>query len=91
MSKVRDKAKGIREGLEDGENNTDGVKEQKSKSIYTDKSKDIKEEKKKRSFMLPVGDIEKIYLLKGKNPDKTLSEIVSEAIKEYYKLKTEEA
>ena len=80
--KVKDKAKGILDGLEDAENGNE--KEEKSKRVKEEKSKSSKVEKKKRSFMLTSGQIEKIYLLKAKNNDMTLSEIVGQAIEEFY-------
>lgn len=85
-NKVKNKAagiKGIMDGLEDNE------KENKnSKRVKEDKSKRVKEEKKKRSFMLTNNQIEKIYLLKAKNNNMTLSEIVGQAVEEFYKSKS---
>ena len=43
-----------------------------------------KAKKKKRSFMLENSQIEKLYLLKARNNDMTLSEIVGNAIDDYY-------
>ena len=70
-NKVKGKAegiKGIMDGLEDNK----------------EESKSSKEEKIKRSFTLTESQVEKIYLLKAKNNSMTLSEIVGNAIEEYY-------
>ena len=93
--KVKNKAegiKGIMDGLEDNEEDNKknkGSKEEKSKRVKEEKSKSSKEEKKKRSFMLTNSQIEKIYLLKAKNSNMTLSEIVGQAVEEFYKSKSE--
>jgi len=90
-NKVKDKAegiKGIMDGLEDNEKSKSS-KEDKNKRVKEDKSKSSKEEKKKRSFMLTNSQIEKIYLLKAKNNNMTLSEIVGQAVEEFYKSKSE--
>jgi hypothetical protein len=93
--KVKNKAegiKGIMDGLEDSEKEVEkskGSKEDKSKRVKEDKNKSSKEEKKKRSFMLTNSQIEKIYLLKAKNSNMTLSEIVGQAIEEFYESESE--
>ncbi|MFW6026490.1 MAG: hypothetical protein ACOCRX_09115 [Candidatus Woesearchaeota archaeon] len=91
-NKVKDKAegiKGIMDGLEDNENEkSKSSKEEKNKRVKEEKSKSSKVEKKKRSFMLTSKQIEKIYLLKAKNNDMTLSEIVGQAIEEFYESKS---
>jgi hypothetical protein len=79
--KVKDKAKGILDGLSE---DAESEKEEKSKRVKEQKSKSSKEEKKKRSFMLENSQIEKLYLLKARNNDMTLSEIVGNAIDDYY-------
>jgi|Wag4MinimDraft_13_1082653.scaffolds.fasta_scaffold06223_2 hypothetical protein len=84
-NKVKNKAEGIKgiiDGLEDTENESE--KEEKSKRAKEQKNKSSKEEKKKRSFMLENSQIEKLYLLKARNNDMTLSEIVGNAIDDYY-------
>ena len=80
-----DKAKGIIDGLEDSEKNSDKVNEEKSKRADTEKNNSLKDEKKKRSFMLTESQVEKLYMLKAKNSDRTLSAMVGEVIEEYYK------
>lgn len=90
--KFGSKAKGIMEGLEEENEEKQEVKEEKKEESKEEKNKRVKEEKnkevkaprKKRSFTLTPGQVEKIYLLKAKNNDMTLSEIVGEAIEEYY-------
>ena len=76
-NKVKNKAGDIK-GIIDGLNNNDEESEG---------NKSSKEEKKKRSFMLTNNQIEKIYLLKAKNNSMTLSEIVGQAIEEFYESK----
>lgn len=91
-NKVKDKAegiKGIMDGLENNDKESKGSKEEKSKRVKKEKSKSSKEEKKKRSFMLTNSQIKKIYLLKAKNSNMTLSEIVGQAVEEFYKSKSE--
>ena len=77
---------GILEGLSTLENpsDTENKEEQKKKGVKGEKKKNIKEQKSKRSFMLTASQIEKIYLLKAKNPDKDLSVIVGNAIDLYF-------
>ena len=77
---------GILEGLNTLDNpaDTENKEEQKNKRVEEEKKKDIKEQKSKRSFMLTASQIEKIYLLKAKNPDKDLSVIVGNAIDLYF-------
>jgi hypothetical protein len=78
--KVKKKAKGILDGMnEDAES-----EEEKSKRVKEEKSKSSEVEKMKRSFMLTSKQVEKIYLLKAKNSEMTLSEIVGRAIDSYY-------
>ena len=79
-NKVDDKAYNIKGALEGLEDNDEEVKEGKNKNS--------KEEKKKRSFTLTSSQVEKIYLLKAKNSDMTLSEIVGQAIDEFYESKS---
>jgi hypothetical protein len=82
--------KGIMDGLEDVEENKNKrSKEEKSKRVKEEENKNFKEEKKKRSFMLTNSQIEKIYLLKAKNNNMTLSEIVGQALEEFYESKSE--
>ncbi|PTX14809.1 hypothetical protein SAMN04488598_1559 [Halanaerobium congolense] len=94
-NKVKDKAgkiKGILDGLNNNDEESEGnksSKEEKSKRIKEDKNKSSKEGKKKRSFMLKNSQIEKIYLLKAKNSDMTMSEIVGQAIDEFYESESE--
>lgn len=83
--KIKNKAQGIMDGLESMEEENKGVKEEKSKGINDKKSKRVNKEKNKRSFMLTKDEIEKIYLMKSKFQDKTLSEIVGEAVNLLYK------
>ena len=78
---VKEKAKGILKRMEDDDENE---KEEKSKRVKEQKNKSSKVEKKKRSFMLENRQIEKLYLLKARNNDMTLSEIVGNAIDDYY-------
>lgn len=80
-NKVDDRANNIKGALEGLENNDEEVKE--------DKNKKSKEEKKKRSFTLTSSQVEKIYLLKAKNSDMTMSEIVGQAIDEFYESESE--
>jgi len=80
-NKVDDRANNIKGALEGLENNDEEVKE--------DKNKKFKEEKKKRSFALTSSQVEKIYLLKAKNSDMTMSEIVGQAIDEFYESESE--
>jgi hypothetical protein len=80
-NKVDDRANNIKGALEGLENNDEEVKE--------DKNKKFKEEKKKRSFTLTSSQVEKIYLLKAKNSDMTMSEIVGQAIDEFYESESE--
>jgi hypothetical protein len=80
---VKEKAKGIWDGLKESDEN-ESKKEEKSKGIKEQKNKSSKVEKKKRSFMLENSQIEKLYLLKARNNDMTLSEIVGNAIDDYY-------
>jgi len=94
-NKIKNKAGDIK-GIIDGFNNNDeesegnkSSKEEKSKGIKEDKNKSSKEGKKKRSFMLKNSQIEKIYLLKAKNSDMTMSEIVGQAIDEFYESESE--
>lgn len=77
---------GILEGLNTLENPTEieNKEEQKSKGIKEEKNIGVKEQKSKRSFMLTDSQIEKIYLLKSKNPNKDLSTIVGDAIELYF-------
>jgi hypothetical protein len=89
-NKVKDKAegiKGIMDGLEDNDDQNKNSKEEKSKRVKEEKNKNSKEEKKKRSFMLTNSQIKKIYLLKATNNNMTLSEIVGQAIEEFYESK----
>ncbi|WP_129596254.1 hypothetical protein [Anaerophilus nitritogenes] len=72
MSKLKNVSTGILNGLEE------------MNSVQEEKSKGVKEEKSKRSFMLTESQIEKIYLLKAKYKEKDLSTFVGEAIEEYY-------
>lgn len=75
------------------ENNKD-IKEDKSKGVKEENGKSLKEEeelnkkakveKSKRSFMLEETTIQNLYELKLKWVKKDLSEIVAEAINEYY-------
>jgi len=74
--KISKKAKGIMDGLMDDEDNSKKVKEEKKESS--------KEEKMKRSFTLTSEQVEKLYMLKAKNSEMTLSAIVGEAIESYY-------
>ena len=76
---ITNKAKGIMDGLE----NMDDEKE--NKGVNKEKSKRVNKEKKKRSFMLTEDEIEKIYIMKAKSQDKTLSQIVGNAIDLLYK------
>lgn len=75
--------KGIMAGLEEMESN--GVIEQKNISVKVKKSKGIKEQKIKRSFMLTEEEIDMVYMLKMKFKKEDYSEIVGKAIREYYK------
>lgn len=77
---------GILAGLSTLENpaDTENKEEQKKKRVEEEKKKNIKEQKSKRSFILTASQIEKIYLLKAKNPDKDLSVIVGDAIDLYF-------
>ena len=70
--KIKDKAQGIMDGLENMEGEDKEAKEEKSNRVNKDKSN--------RSFMLTKDEIEKIYIMKAKFQDKTLSKIVGEAI-----------
>ena len=81
-NKVKDKAEGIK-GIMDGLKDND----EQNKNSKEEKSKRVKEEKKKRSFMLTNSQIKKIYLLKATNNNMTLSEIVGQAIEEFYESK----
>ncbi len=83
-SRYKGKAKGIMDGLEDHEEKSNGVKDEKSKSVNKGKNDSSKEDRKKRSFILSETQVEKLYMLKAKNKDKTLSAMVGEAIEEYY-------
>lgn len=80
---IQGKAKGILSSL--AENNE--AKEEKQENIKEEKSNRVKEDKKKRSFMLGEKQVERLYILKAKNSDKTLSELVCEAIDKYYEEK----
>lgn len=71
---IKNKAQGIINGLENME---ESKKEENNKRVDKEKSK--------RSFMLTKEEIEKIYILKAKFQDKTLSELVGEAINLLYK------
>lgn len=71
------RAKGIIEGLEDSPG-------EKSKKVNDQKNRPVKEQTMKRSFLLTPKQVERVYLLKAKNSDKTLSTIVGEAIDAYY-------
>jgi len=77
---------GILAGLNTLENpaDTGNKKEQESKGVKGEKNKSVKEQKSKRSFMFTASQIEKIYLLKAKHPDKDLSVIVGDAIDLYF-------
>lgn len=89
--KVKDKAKGIKgimDGLEDDNKENKSSKEEKNKRVKEEKNKSSKEETKKRSFMLTNSQIEKLYLLKAKNSDMTLSKIVGQAIEKFYESNT---
>lgn len=70
---IKNKAQGIINGLENME---ESKKEENNKRVDKEKSK--------RSFMLTKEEIEKIYILKAKFQDKTLSELVGEAINLLY-------
>jgi len=78
--KIKDKAQGIMDGLENMEGEDKEAKEEKSNRVNKDNSKRVNKDKSKRSFMLTKDEIEKIYVLKAKFQDKTLSKIVGEAI-----------
>jgi hypothetical protein len=80
--KLDKKAKGIYDGLAEMENDDD-------KKVKKSKNKKSKEEKKKRSFTLTSSQVEKIYLLKAKNSDMTMSEIVGQAIDKFYESESE--
>ncbi|MFW5891653.1 MAG: hypothetical protein ACOCUI_05490 [bacterium] len=71
---IKNKAQGIINGLENME-----------KSKKEENNKRVDKEKSKRSFMLTKEEIEKIYILKAKFQDKTLSELVGKAINLLYK------
>lgn len=82
---------GILDGLNDLESNDlesneFESEETKSKYIKEYKSKSSLDKKSKRSFMLTERQIEMIYLLKAKNPNKDLSTMVGEAIEKYFEL-----
>ena len=80
---VKKKAKGILAGMDDDVEEIKEI-EENNKRVKEQKNKSSKEEKKKRSFMLENSQIEKLYLLKARNNDMTLSEIVGNAIDDYY-------
>ncbi|MFW5794505.1 MAG: hypothetical protein ACOCV1_03370 [Bacillota bacterium] len=80
-NKVDDKANNIKGALDALEDNDEELKEGKNKNS--------KEEKMKRSFTLTSNQVKKIYLLKAENEGMTLSEIVGQAIDEFYKSKSE--
>jgi len=82
-NKIKNKAQGIMDGLEEMENEADTNKE--NKSGKEKKSKRANKDKSKRSFMLTEDEIKKIYIMKAKFQDKTLSEIVGEAVNLLYK------
>ena len=82
--KIKDKAQGIMDGLESMEGENKEAKEEKSNKVNTEKNKRANKDKSKRSFMLTKDEIEKIYVLKAKFQDKTLSKIVGEAINLLY-------
>lgn len=71
---------GILSGLQDMPDINSGVKEQESKRVKEQESNT----KTKRSFMLTDKQIEMLYILKSKNKDKDLSELVGEAIEKLY-------
>lgn len=77
---------GILDGLNDLESNEFEPEETKSKYIKEYKSKSSLDKKSKRSFMLTEKQIEMVYLLKAKNPNKDLSTMVGEAIEKYFEL-----
>ena len=101
MSKFKGKAAGILNGLEDGEEEkSKKVNEDKNKRIKEEKSKEAKgdqteetnesenekeDEKLKRSYMLKKDTIRKLKMIEIERIDKTLSEIVEEAIIKHYK------
>lgn len=73
---------GILSGLQEMEDiNSTGVKEQESKRVKEGKNNTAKT---KRSFMLTDRQIEMLYILKSKNKNKDLSELVGEAIEKLY-------
>ena len=81
--KIKNKAKGIMNGLQEMEEGNKRIKEEKSKNSKEDKNNYSKEEKKKRSYMLSKQTLKKISLMSIER-DKNLSEIVEKAINFYY-------
>ena len=73
--KIKNKTKGIMNGLQE--------MEEKSKSSKEETNKYSNKEKKKRSYMLSKETIQKISLMSIEQ-DKNLSEIVEKAINFYY-------
>jgi hypothetical protein len=73
--KIKNKTKGIMNGLQE--------MEEKSKSSKEETNKYSNKEKKKRSYMLSKRTIKKISLMSIEQ-DKNLSEIVEKAINFYY-------
>ena len=85
VNNIKNIGKGILDNLEALEETGQTKADSKeSKRVITEKSKSVKEEKSKRSFMLTASQIEKIYLLKVKFPNRDLSEMVGQSIEEFY-------
>ncbi|TDX44583.1 hypothetical protein [Orenia marismortui] len=77
------KSKGALAGLSDKSEEENEVKSQKNES----KPKEDKNEDKKinRSYMISTSTLSKLQEIKIKNPSQTYSDLVNEAINEYYK------
>lgn len=87
--KMEEKGKGILNGL--NEINEMEEEQEKSKEEKNSKNKDTKDNekkskiaKKKRSFMLKEDQIERLYMMKAKDRNKNLSQLVGAAIDLYY-------
>ena len=81
--KIKNKTKGIMNGLQEMEEESKREKEEKSKSSKEETNKYSNKEKKKRSYMLSKETIKKISFMSIEQ-DKNLSEIVEKAINFYY-------
>ncbi|MBM7624917.1 hypothetical protein [Sporohalobacter salinus] len=94
MNQIKDKSKGILDGLNEINEMEENQKNKRKKEEKTTKTKNNKNTKsnqdeskiikKKRSFMLKENQIEKLYMMKAKDRNKTLSEIVGKAIDLFY-------